>query len=184
MTAIIRSPYRGGTGEERAWRQAMRQERHPGGATVSGQFPINHLHSEAPMPSCPNCGSETHADARFCHRCGAPLRGDGSAEGWEVCEIVWWRGYVKSEFHAVAEAQELARSPRFRWRSDEPPPPDHQGARAAHDDLVERLTAAGWEPLGEADPWYAQRFRRQISGLRLLAGQPGRDAGTEGSAQS
>jgi zinc-ribbon domain len=140
------------------------------------------------MPSCANCGSETPADARFCPRCGAPLR-EGAAEtpeappafvfpaaGWELCEILWWRGYVMSEFYAVAEGQELARSRRFRWRGDRPPAHDHAAARAAHEALVGRLTEAGWEPLGQAIPWYAQRFRRQSTGLRLLAMEPGKAA--------
>jgi hypothetical protein len=41
--AIVRSPYLKGTGEERAWCQAMRHGRHPAVATVSGQFSIKHL---------------------------------------------------------------------------------------------------------------------------------------------
>jgi hypothetical protein len=35
--AIIRSPYLEGTGEERAWRQAKRQGRHP----AVPRFPVN-----------------------------------------------------------------------------------------------------------------------------------------------
>jgi hypothetical protein len=35
--AIIRSPYPKGTGEERAWRQAMRHGRHP----AVPRFPVN-----------------------------------------------------------------------------------------------------------------------------------------------
>jgi zinc-ribbon domain len=140
------------------------------------------------MPSCPNCGGPTPDDARFCPRCGAPQReGAGSGpphsgqapERWELCEIVWWRGYLKSEFIAVAGARELDRSPQFRWRSGDPPPHDDAGARNAHDQLVQRLTALGWEPLGQAIPWYAQRFCRSTSGLRLLAG----DTEDEDSAQ-
>ena len=147
------------------------------------------------MPSCANCGSETPADARFCPRCGAPLR-EGSAEapdappphfvfpaeGWELCEIAWWRGYFKSEFYAVADGKELARSRSFRWRAEKPPDSDHQAARSAHEALVGRLKEAGWEPLGQAVPWYAQRFRRQSAGLRLLALES-REAAEEDSAE-
>lgn len=141
------------------------------------------------MPSCANCGSETPADARFCPRCGAPLREGAAdapdappppfvfpAEGWELCEIAWWRGYFKSEFYAVADGRELARSRTFRWRVETPPAPDHQAASAAHEALVGRLRKAGWEPLGQAIPWYAQRFRRQSAGLRLLARESGETA--------
>jgi hypothetical protein len=35
--AIIRSPYRRGTGEERAWSQATRHGRHP----AAPRFPVN-----------------------------------------------------------------------------------------------------------------------------------------------
>jgi hypothetical protein len=89
-------------------------------------------------------------------------------EGWELCEIFWWRGYVKAEFYAVAGSQELARSPAFRWRGLDPPERDHEAARASHDTLVQRLVDEGWEPLGDAVPWYAQRFHRHASRLRLL----------------
>lgn len=141
------------------------------------------------MPSCANCGSETPADARFCPRCGAPQREGGAeapepprprfvfpAEGWELCEIAWWRGYLKSEFYAVADGRELARSRSFRWRRERPPGSDHEAARSAHEALVARLEEAGWEPLGQAVPWYAQRFRRQAAGLRLLAPESGQTA--------
>ena len=145
------------------------------------------------MPSCPNCGGPTPDDARFCPRCGAPQResaDSGAApagqapERWELCEIVWWRGYLKSEFFAVAGARELARSPGFHWRSGEPPPQEDAGARNAHDQLVRRLTSLGWEPLGQAIPWYAQRFCRPTAGLRLLGGETADQANGEDSAQA
>ena len=41
--AIIRSPYLEGTGEERAWCQAMCHGRHPAVPRFSGQFSVNHL---------------------------------------------------------------------------------------------------------------------------------------------
>lgn len=145
------------------------------------------------MPSCPNCGGPTPDDARFCPRCGAPQRLSGAdpvpprtgqaPERWELCEIVWWRGYVRSEFFAVAEDRELVRSPRFRWRRREPPPRDDAGARDAHDKLVQRLTAMGWEPLGPAIPWYAQRFYRHPRGLQLLTSETQDQADEEDSAR-
>jgi hypothetical protein len=87
---------------------------------------------------------------------------------------VWCRGYVKSDFyvHAVGAEHgefEEARSRQFWWRKSEPPPPEHKDARAAHEALVEKLRSAGWQPLGKASPWYAQRFRRHAAGLRILS---------------
>ena len=133
---------------------------------------------------CSNCGGRVGQTARFCVRCGAP-RTDGAEavpfpgartrEQWDVCEIAWWRGYVKSEFCALALGAdrgeyEAGRSRQFRWHRSESPPPDHRRARAAHDELVQKLVDAGWEPLGEATPWYMQRFRRRAVRLRVLGG--------------
>lgn len=142
----------------------------------------------AHMPTCSNCGSETPDGARFCSRCGAaqkespgapqlPFAQPRARESWDVCEIGWWRGYVKSEFYAAAltvdgSEYEVGRSPQFRWRRTEAPPSDHERARAAHAALVDRLAATGWEPVGGGVPWFAQRFRRRATGLRLLQGEP------------
>jgi hypothetical protein len=146
------------------------------------------------VPLCPNCGGGVGQTARFCPGCGAPqqkgpgaptqLPGARAREPWDVCEIVWWRGYVKSEFyvHAVGAdrgAYEFARSRQFWWRKTEAPPADHKGARVAHNALVEKLRAAGWEPLGKASPWYAQRFRRHAAGLRVLTAEEAESAPDE-----
>jgi hypothetical protein len=138
------------------------------------------------MPSCPNCGGRLSQSARFCPHCGVPQRPLGtpapkpghkgpSLDRWELCEITWWRGYVKSEFYANGVGAdgaeyEVARSRQFRWRRPEPPPADHEQARAAHEGLVGSLTQSGWEPIGEGLLWYASRFRRH-AGLRVLAGE-------------
>lgn len=136
---------------------------------------------------CSNCGSKVGQTARFCSRCGAPQRGAADVqepsefraqrgfESWEVCEILWWRGYLKSDFYAWAlgsdqREYEVGRSSQFFWRRPDPPPPDHERARTAHEALVERLVKGGWEPLGAATPWYAARFRRHATGLRVLTG--------------
>ena len=147
------------------------------------------------VPVCANCGGRVGVRAKFCPTCGAPqqedsgaapahLPGTRSREPWDVCEIGWWRGYVKSDFYAHAVGAErgeyeAARSRQFWWRKNDPPPAEHNGARAAHDALVERLQAAGWEPLGKASPWYAQRFRRHAAGLRVLTAETAETAQDE-----
>ena len=126
---------------------------------------------------CSNCGQGLPDGARFCSRCGAPtgeppLQAGEFAHvrraepaGYEVCEIDYWRGYLKCDFYARTASgdgrQEIARSPLFRWFRKIPPPRDGK-ALAAHTVLVQRLTDEGWEPLGPRGPWYAQRFRRAI----------------------
>ncbi len=93
-------------------------------------------------------------------------RGAHDDEVWETCEIKWWQGYLKSEFFAVgvrpgAEAYEAHRSPMFRWWHRSSPPQKGRIA-AAHQVLVDKLVADGWEPVGRGGPWYAQRFRRLL----------------------
>ncbi len=79
----------------------------------------------------------------------------------EACEIVWWRGYVKSQFYVQSDSplDEVLMSRLFRFRGSEEPEPE--GAAAdAHRALVEELRAAGWVPDGRGEQWYSERFRR------------------------
>lgn len=96
----------------------------------------------------------------------APAPQAGAA--WETCEIDWWRGYVKSDFYAVAAgadelSAEVARSPAFRWRSAAEPP-STDPIVAAHDTLVQKLMGAGWEEVASGTSWYRRRYRRRLSG--------------------
>jgi hypothetical protein len=85
---------------------------------------------------------------------------------WVWCEIEWARSFRGSEFDArpltPGAANSLPRSPSFRWREDDPPPETNADARRAHEELVRLLVAAGWEPVGNADPWYVEQFRRPV----------------------
>jgi hypothetical protein len=150
------------------------------------------------MPACPNCGGRVGQGARFCPYCGVSQRPPGTpapapaqqgavVDRWELCEISWWRGYVRSEFCANAVGAdgteyEVGRSRPFRWRRAEPPPADHPDARPAHEAFVSWLTERGWEPIGDGFPWYALRFRRHAAGLRVLAGEVESAGGEEDSA--
>jgi hypothetical protein len=87
-----------------------------------------------------------------------------AATGWETCTIEWWRGYVKSDFYAVAAQPDgrpriAARSSLFRWRGEEPPPRSN-ATEASLRMLVERLEYDGWEPVGRGDRWYELSFQR------------------------
>jgi hypothetical protein len=94
---------------------------------------------------------------------------------WERCEVEWWRGYIKSDFYAVAfrptgEWYVAERSPSFRWRHTEPPREGSAG-REEHAHLVGRLVRDGWQPVGNGPVWYQTRFRRPVPpSLDELAG--------------
>jgi hypothetical protein len=80
----------------------------------------------------------------------------------ETCVVERWQGYVSSSFYAaLADGTTLADSTSFRCRGVVPK--DSAEARAAYDEVVSALEAAGWEREdGAADPWYATRFRRSV----------------------
>jgi hypothetical protein len=90
----------------------------------------------------------------------APTR---TAPRVESCEIVVWRGYVKSAFRAVAGgsqgARTIAESPMFRARG--PTVEETPGAVAAHALLVDRLVAEGWKPRERGPEWFSRNFTRQ-----------------------
>jgi hypothetical protein len=51
----------------------------------------------------------------------------------------------------------VAQSEPFNWPPTQPPE-ETEAARAAHDALVERLLATGWEPVDAAGAWYEWTF--------------------------
>jgi hypothetical protein len=83
----------------------------------------------------------------------------------ERCEIRWWRGYVKSQFYALAVTSQgrelvLAWSPTFRWHRAELPPPT-KAAVDARTALIETMAANGWrlDPARRRDPWFGGTFQ-------------------------
>ena len=101
----------------------------------------------------------------------APARpqGRGTARREEeTCRIVWWRGYVKSEFYASVRTRKgdavLMRSPAFRWNKPTPPPANVDEAMRAHEALVADLAAAGWVAAGRGDEWYALELEPRAAG--------------------
>jgi hypothetical protein len=88
----------------------------------------------------------------------------------DICEILVWRGYTKTRFYArldlpyvdAAEGEfAVAESPSFRFRGNGTPDPS-EAAKAAHQALVDKLFAKGWERVESDGPWYAARFRRPL----------------------
>jgi hypothetical protein len=103
----------------------------------------------------------------------APARRSRPASGaaepgarFETCVIEQWRGFVKSDFFAIAVRPRgskyvVGRSDMFHRRGDETPPETGRAAEV-HADLVERLVEGGWEPYGESVPWFRTSFRRRL----------------------
>jgi hypothetical protein len=84
--------------------------------------------------------------------------------GWrthQVCEIACWRGYVAWQFYveALSPLGESFSSPFFRARG-KGSPEQTDAALRAHAVLVDKLMAAGWEPDGYGQDWFAERFQR------------------------
>jgi hypothetical protein len=101
-------------------------------------------------------------------RGGARLNLVGPAPLTERCRIDWWRGYVKSEFHAKVERPDgsesvVMSSPPFRWSKPTPPPGDLPPVVAAHATLVRDLESAGWVATGHGDEWFTVELERRPS---------------------
>ena len=79
----------------------------------------------------------------------------------EAVEIVRWRGYATSAFHArrLSDHAVIATSPTFRWRKSAPPP-DAGAARDAYDQLATELREHGWHDAGSTCLWYEHRFEQ------------------------
>jgi hypothetical protein len=86
--------------------------------------------------------------------------------GWERCTIEWWRGYMKSDFYALATEPDgrlriVGRSNAFRWRGEKPPP-ESDAAEKNLRMLVETLEDEGWEHDGQGERWYELSFKRPV----------------------
>ena len=94
-----------------------------------------------------------------------PERAQADEGSWETCEVVWWRGYRRSVFAAVALDSDgfpydVARSPDFKWKRREAPPRETK-TLAARDDLTQTLVAAGGKEIAPGEGWYGAHFRRR-----------------------
>ena len=81
------------------------------------------------------------------------------------CRILWWRGYLRSLFYAVARTpggQEyvIAESPHFHWSKSEAPPNDSPAVEA-HRSLVEALERSGWSVAGTGKHWFILKLERR-----------------------
>jgi hypothetical protein len=85
-----------------------------------------------------------------------------SAARTVACEIELWQGYVKAQLFAAVRGSDgeyaAASSPMF-WRRGLADGPT-EAAQLALGVLEDELLAAGWEPDGHREAWYARRFRK------------------------
>jgi hypothetical protein len=92
-----------------------------------------------------------------------------AARAEEICQIGFWRGYLKGSFYARTfepdgEPVAVAESRLFRPQGNGIPERANKAAEA-FETLVAELKREGWEPIDNApDPWYAQTFRRSLKG--------------------
>jgi hypothetical protein len=93
------------------------------------------------------------------------------AEHEWTCEIDWKPGYIRSYFRAMAappgekRRRPIGESSSVRWTlMMDPEPPTDELVEAVRE-LVDALTAAGWERTYSQGPWYALRFRWRGEGL-------------------
>jgi hypothetical protein len=87
------------------------------------------------------------------------LEGADQDETHEMCEIGCWRGYVTWRFFVESPLGPSLASPYFR-APGKGVPEQTEASLAAHAALVEMLVAAGWEPEGYGEEWFAERFQR------------------------
>jgi hypothetical protein len=85
---------------------------------------------------------------------------------WAFCEIRWQRAHRSGAFIAVRQGdarEEVAKSPKFRWRESGAAPPESPEIVTCLAALEDALAAAGWERIDEpGGEWCAREFRRAL----------------------
>jgi hypothetical protein len=89
-----------------------------------------------------------------------------------TCQILFWRGYVKSGFYARVFSQDgeplsIHESPYFRSKGNGIPEPTGE-ALAAHVELCRHLERDGWRLVGTGQAWFEQSFRQSVTDVEEL----------------
>jgi hypothetical protein len=92
------------------------------------------------------------------------------AEKVDWARVAWRRGHRSGTFVVVRaddDADVLAESPRFRWRTGGDLPPETAETSSCLGAVTSAVAAAGWETVAEGDgEWCALRFRKSLVPLR------------------
>ena len=80
----------------------------------------------------------------------------------QTCRVERWRGYFASSFFVRFPDGTSIESSSFKWRGADAPP-NSSTARAAYEELVERVRALGWEPHADGANWFATEFARLVA---------------------
>jgi hypothetical protein len=127
---------------------------------------------------CTTCGREQRNTDEFCSSCGTAVSQDAThapPEQWELCEITWskkkgfwakwyfWARHLQTSEPVVTGRKEFVPSGTTYGASQ----PEAGAPRtvAAFDDVVDQLTAAGWEPVAVSAPaasWWSRQFRHRM----------------------
>jgi hypothetical protein len=103
---------------------------------------------------CPACSTPGALPGERCSGCRHLIEAD-------ACTIQSWRGHQSSVFMARrADGTIVATSPSFLWSNE-----GNEGPRAAFEELVRELQAAGWQPSPHSpdDVWYERGFARLMA---------------------
>jgi hypothetical protein len=94
--------------------------------------------------------------------------GETTNQAIETCEIVWWSGYVRGRFQAIAVSPSARRrvideSAQIRWRSTSPPAPIRTAVEAL-EALTSRLAEAGWSVGSRSEErWFGLVLSRPVA---------------------
>lgn len=135
---------------------------------------------------CSKCGTQLPDEANFCWKCGLPVSDvpqptTKTDEKWDTCEIEWIASPLnpleffgvtrtfRGKFIAKAVGQQgvyiVGETSELKpWTMNEGVPPPQNDLRTAVDNLIGKLTRAGWQPTdARGTHWYGHRFKKKVS---------------------
>jgi hypothetical protein len=139
----------------------------------------------AQLTECPVCHGKVSDQAPACPHCGQPMQAIEEPAQWETCEVAleadglsmfkgkgmlthmfWSRAIGPNGEYSPAQSSRFGLNPLYPTGGgtlNPIPHPQDGNARAALRELIQKLTADGWEPSEtRGGGWYSERFRRRV----------------------